>query len=1165
MNHRSAQLSATIAALEAQRSTLGDAVVDTALAPLRRELVDQDSRGSPTQQRLKQVTVLFVDVVGSTAMGQHLEPEEIHAVMDGALERFTATVKAHFGRVLQYTGDGMLAVFGADEANEVDVESAVLAGLAIIEDSRSQSDKVRDRYGLSNFAVRAGLHTGTVLLGGGVDAEGNIRGSTVNVAARMEQSAPPGRLRISHETYRHVRGLFEVSEAVLVQVKGIEQPLRSYLVERAKPRALRVANRGIDGVGGKMVGRDAELELVRAAFDAAGVERRSCAITIVGEAGIGKSRFLAEFQQTLDMDGCWLLIGRAHPRSALHPYGVLRDMLLGQSQIGEDDSGELAREKLIGRLAPLFPEEGEAPIHLIGHLIGLDFSFSPHVKELVDDDVQLKDLVDDAQFRDRAFDACLLCLRRLSESRPVVVVLDDLHWADAQTVSFMRKLLDVNKDTPLLTLIMTRPTLFEQDVQWAEDGVSNRRLDLLPLDKELSQELVNVLLQRIEDIPDTLRAAITDGAEGNPFYMEELVKMLVDDGVIDVQADRWLVRPENLFSARVPTTLTAVLQARLDALGARERLALQHASVAGHVFWVQALAAIDPDAVTAIPLLLRKQLVVRRDSQLDSGEFVFQHHLLHQVTYASVLKEQRQRGHERVGAFWSARAEVASAESVTPAACRALAEAHDHCRIADPKAFVAWFDGQFSNYVQAQAGLTLRPLVQSVVELCERQYGPDHVETARALTNLARVGATTGELNVAEPALRRALAIQERKLGNDHFDTASALRHSVVYLCRGGGKRGFRSRDLGQDVGGTSSPDERLRIDVVMGDIQIDGQLQLGHAGEAVAPDALIGDVAEEALDHVQPRCARRSEVHDEARVPRQPLLNLGVAVRGVVVHDQMQRQMLGRAAIDEPQELEPFTVAMPRLAHRDHAAVERVERCEQRCRAMALVVVGDGAGTPALHRQTRLRAVQRLDLALLIATEHEGMLGRVQVQPHDIDQLVLEVRIARDLEGPAEVRLQAVALPDPTHGRGTRAQVLGQRAGAPVRGVGRLLMQRDVHDARLHLSRDRGRTTRARRVLAKRIDAAVQETLPPQRHLAPIQPDFDCDVLVLLALGGKQDHLRPLLQSGLYAAAPCQNTKLALGVLVQFNRFGNPHRSRLLGDWSMLRLISSITSRALH
>ena len=773
MTDRSAQLSAAISALESQRATLGDAVIDTALAPLRRELAELSERRSPLRQQLKQVTVLFVDVVGSTAMGQQLDPEEIHAVMDGALERFTATVQAHYGRVLQYTGDGMLAAFGAEEASEGDVESAVRAGLAIIEDAKAQSEEVRHRHGLPDFAVRAGLHTGTVLLGGGVDAEGSIRGATVNVAARMEQSAPAGRLRISHDTYRHVRGLFEFSEPALVQVKGIEQPLRSYLVERAKPRAFRVATRGIEGVHTKMVGREAELEVVRSTFAATASERQAHALTIVGEAGLGKSRLLAEFQQTLDLDACWLLLGRAHPRSALHPYGVLRDMLLGQVQIADSDSGEAARQKLIDRLAPLFPDEGEAPIHLLGHLIGLDFSSSPHVKDVLGDEERLKDL---------AFDACLLCLRRLGQTRSVVVVLDDLHWADAQTLAFMRRLLDANRDTPLLTLIMTRPTGAAQHVDWVEGDVAHQRLELKPLDKDGSQQLAKSLLQRLDHVPEALRTVITDGAEGNPFYMEELVKMLIDDGVIEVEDERWHVLPHKLLAARVPTTLTGVLQARLDALGTRERTALQHAAVVGHVFWDQALAAIDPEAVEAIPLLLRKQLVVRRDGLADSGEYTFQHHLLHQVTYGGVLKEQRQRGHERVGAFWSARAEVKSPQEVTPAACRALAEAHDHRRHADPGAFATWFDAQFFNYFNAHATLTLRPLAQSVVDLCERHHGPDHVETARALTNLARMAVFRREMDVAEPALRRALAIQERELGVEHLDTARTVAVLGGYL-----------------------------------------------------------------------------------------------------------------------------------------------------------------------------------------------------------------------------------------------------------------------------------------------------------------------------------------------------------------------------------------------
>ena len=738
MSEERQQLEAAIAALEAQRALLGDAVVETALAPMRRELAATRSAESATNQQLKQVSVLFVDVVESTAMGQRLDPEEIHAVMDGALERFTVIVQSHHGRVLKYTGDGMLAVFGSQVASEDDVEGAIRAGLGIIEDARLQAPYVRQKYGLPDFQVRAGVHTGIALLGGGVDTESSIRGDTVNVAARMEQSAPPGRLRISHDSYRHVRGLFDVVEQPPISVKGVVQPLRTYLVERVTPRAFRATTRGIEGVQTRMVGRESELRVLQAAFDATIAERRGRAVTVVGEAGVGKSRLLAEFQQSLDLRSCWLLAGRAHPRSALHPYGLLRDMLTRHLEIGEWDAAALAERKLVEGLGPLFVEEGEAPIHLLGQLIGLDFSTSPHVEEL---------LRNERQFKALAFDAGALFLRRLGDSKPVVMMLDDLHWADNGSLEFIRFALRRNRDVPLLSVMLTRPSFFEQHADWTDSDDSHIRLDLTPLDKVFSGELAETLLQHVAEVPAALRALVTDGAEGNPFYMEELVKMLIDDGVIVAEAQGCRVLPDKLMGTRVPSTLTGVLQARLDALGPRERNALQQAAVVGHVFWDRALAAIDPGAVDALPVLLRKQFIVHHDMATvdDTREYAFQHHLLHQVTYDTMLKEPRRQGHERVGAFWSARAEVASPQEVNPAACRALAEAHDHRRLSDPAGFATWFDAQFTNYYNAYAIQTLRPLVQSTVELCERHFGPDHIETARALTNLARAAVQQGE------------------------------------------------------------------------------------------------------------------------------------------------------------------------------------------------------------------------------------------------------------------------------------------------------------------------------------------------------------------------------------------------------------------------------------
>jgi class 3 adenylate cyclase len=233
MESERAQIEAAIASLEGQRSALGAVAVDAMLAGLCAKLaalVDATPPPEPAQT-LKQVTILFLDVVGSTTLAQRLDPEGVSVVMDGALARGTAIVEAHRGRVLQYAGDNILAAFGADEAREDDAERAVQCALALLALGRALGRalgaEVLARHGHAGFDVRVGIHTGGVLLGGGVDAEGTIRGSSVNIAARMEQTAPPGGLRISHDTYAQVRGLFEVVAQEPLAVKGVDAPVQS--------------------------------------------------------------------------------------------------------------------------------------------------------------------------------------------------------------------------------------------------------------------------------------------------------------------------------------------------------------------------------------------------------------------------------------------------------------------------------------------------------------------------------------------------------------------------------------------------------------------------------------------------------------------------------------------------------------------------------------------------------------------------------------------------------------------------------------------------------------------------------------------------------------------------------------------------------------------------
>ena len=666
------QLEASIVALEAQRAVLGDVVVDSLLAPARARLSALTATSAPPEpaQALKQVSILFLDAVGSTTLSQKLDPEAISAVMDDVLARCTAIVQAHCGKVLQYAGDNILAAFGSDETREDDAERAVHCGLALLKLGKTLGAEVQAAHGHTGFDVRVGVHTGGVLLGGGVDADGTIRGIAVNIAARMEQTAPAGAFRISHDTYAQVRGLFEVEVQEPLAVKGVDVPIQSYLVKRAKPRNFRIGTRGIEGVATKMIGRDAELEQLQAAFKRLFEERKLAAVSVVAEAGIGKSRLLYEFEAWSEArpETFLLFRGRATPQTDAQAYGLLRDIIAWRFQIHDDDSIEAARKKMEDGIVPHFlhddgPDLAEANAHLLGHLIGIDWKESRHIKGILDDPKQI---------RNRAFHAAAQLFRRISASDgnprdgaagapPVLLQLEDLHWADGESLDFLNYLAEVNRDVPLLVLAFTRPTLFERRSDWSSTEGIHQRIDLAPLDKTGSRMLANELLKKLPEVPAALRELLTSSAEGNPFYMEELVKMLIDQGAITV-GDTWAVNAERLLVTHVPPTLTGVLQARLDGLPAPEKRALQQASIVGAVFWDQALAAIEVQATEQLPALVQRELTLpRADAQLDGlREYAFRHQVLHQVTYDTVLKRHKREGHAKVAQWLAGLTELAS-------------------------------------------------------------------------------------------------------------------------------------------------------------------------------------------------------------------------------------------------------------------------------------------------------------------------------------------------------------------------------------------------------------------------------------------------------------------------------------------------------------------------
>lgn len=638
---------AAILALEGQRATLGDAATDLAVAPMRARLA---ALQQPAGLRHRLVTVLFADVVGSTALASGLDAEDTLGLLSGALRRMATIVEAHQGRVLRFTGDGLKAAFGMDETREDDAERAVRAGLAILKAGREEADAAARQHGVTDFAVRVGVHSGPVALGSGVEDDNTAMGAAVNVAARMEQHAPPGGLRISHDTWSHVRGLFEMHAQPPLQVKGVAAPMQTYLVSAALDRGVAQVERGLQGLHTPMVGRDDELLRLQDAVTRARQTRQLQALTLVGDAGLGKSRLLREL--TTALQGCRVLALRAQPDGQLRPWGLLRSLLALQCGVADTDSADVAKRKVVDGLSPWFDERGERQAQLIGQLAGLDFADSPTVKGL-----------DPRTLRDQALTALRAYLQALAAqdgSLPVLIT-EDLHWADDSSLDLLQHLLGHAANLPLALVMTARPPLLTRRPDWAATGTT---VQLSPLDQAQGKALTQALLQRLGEVPPRLNELVVSRAEGNPYYMEELVRRLIDDGVIDASALPWTVQLDRLDTLRLPTTLVGLLQARLDALPVGERQAARQASIIGHVFWDDALRALDLQAPQALPALQRAAFVRAHDTSDFEGtaERQFDHHLLHQVTYDTLLKAERKLGHGAAARWLQAHTQGRSAE-----------------------------------------------------------------------------------------------------------------------------------------------------------------------------------------------------------------------------------------------------------------------------------------------------------------------------------------------------------------------------------------------------------------------------------------------------------------------------------------------------------------------
>jgi class 3 adenylate cyclase/tetratricopeptide (TPR) repeat protein len=643
------RLGQAVVALEAQRAALGDAVVEAGLAPMREKLAALRSLNTPAEQQRKLATVLFMDIAEHTHLVRDLDPEEIMAIIDSTVARMAEFVCHFGGRIARYQGDGFKAVFGLPTAREDDPENAVRAALAIQE----AAGRVAGELGYSSpdgFRVRIGINTGLVFAGGRTEGEDTISGMTVNLAARLEAKARPGTILISHNTYRHIRGVFDLQPLGPVAVKGVAEPLPAYVVLRAKPRAFRMASRGVEGVATNMIGREAEHITLQMAYTTAMGAAQTRAVTIVGEAGVGKSRLLDEFVNWLDLrpEGIFLLKGRAGPNTRHVPYSLFHDLFAFRFQILDSDPTAVALEKFRNGMAgALEPDRAD----VAGHWLGFDFSSSDAVRTLLGS----------PGFATSARAHLARYFRAVASAAPVVVMLEDIHWADDQSLDLVKDLATAIPDARLLLLATARPEFFERQPDWSWEE-RFERIELAPLSRPTTLALVDEVLQRVESLPPALRELIANSAEGNPFYVEELARVLIDQGVIEREApdggeERWSVRLEKLQEVKVPTTLAALLQARLDSLPRPERRALQRASVVGRVFWDDAVAellSVRRETLRPILEAASKRGIIYREkpSSFDGvAEYHFKHGFLRDVAYESVLLKERAAFHGQV-AHW---------------------------------------------------------------------------------------------------------------------------------------------------------------------------------------------------------------------------------------------------------------------------------------------------------------------------------------------------------------------------------------------------------------------------------------------------------------------------------------------------------------------------------
>src|SRR5438105_604150 len=575
---------------------------------------------APPQEVRKTVTIVFSDLKGSTNLGEALDSESLREVMNRYFAEMRRVLEDHGGRVEKYIGDAVMAVFGLPRLHEDDALRAVRAAHGMKLALEALNDELERRFGV-RLANRTGVNTGEVVAGDPSAGQRLVVGDAVNVAARLEQAAPAMEVLLGDLTYRLVRDAVEVEPVEPLALKGKSGRVPAY--------RLVSVGRG-DGYARRadspLVGRRRELDALREALDEA-VARRECRlVSPLADAGVGKSRLVEAFTTAVAAEAA-VGRGRCLPYGKGITFWPLAEVARDAAGVGEDDSPEVARVKLARLVAG---EEGEAVVARVASAIGLSGEQFP-IEEL--------------------FWGVRKLLEALAREAPLVVVFDDVHWAEPTFLDLVEHLTESIHDAPVLLICPSRPDVLERREGWAA-GERARRLPLEPLSGAETERVVANLLGTVEIAPEA-RRRVVEASEGNPLFAEQLLAMLVDGGYL-VLEDGALRATRDLSDVEVPPTIHALLAARLDHLARDERSVVEPASVVGLVFARGAVEELVLESLRAeldgyLEALTRKQLVRPQDA--DEASYRFDHILIRDAAYQGLLKRTRATLHERFVAW----------------------------------------------------------------------------------------------------------------------------------------------------------------------------------------------------------------------------------------------------------------------------------------------------------------------------------------------------------------------------------------------------------------------------------------------------------------------------------------------------------------------------------